>query len=606
MNCTELEQSVESVETLTHGQLQHIRNCKRCMEKYGLPHLLLTISDKKTCEISTPTNEDNFFAKLQLIGEAQQDSYQRAQFLNQSVQKGDRLFWQGDYAHAAKQYRQALMIVTDEQGRAALHNKLARTQIHRQQGKEAIYLLTQALIELGEPPPSSSLPLLAIWQARFDFWVAAFRQWLAQQWPSILATSTRYGDRSRAVQHLYRELAILAQSEDPLLSQWAHWHESRWAVKLQQPLEQIVAWGRKAVQSAQRNQNWRANYWSRKIEALASKQDDPFTSASADFYIGRTAYLSGRWEQARFHLARCVEYSQSAQDAYLRDAALQHLIRVYRNDGNFAEALRVASQLLLLYHKLGNLSRLSACCRHFALIYAAYGELRRANQWAMKAFEVANNDASEAQEHSLSIMRCHVLLGDLELRCGHEENAQLHLEQAINIQRSFRLPEIYIRDGMAMLNKLLGKKNPSSRFNWWQRLYRWFTSKLAIMQGDLERAHHLQQNHTRFHSQEHLIPSELAYLYQEYTLDERPGGLREAIPASNFAQDFLTGTHPIQPEQASFSVEADQLASMFPVGAVSSRWGRGALARDRTGAITAQITNGKDAPWGYFFADDIS
>lgn len=607
MNCVDLDSLMaqNSGHPLPEPAVRHLQRCKRCVAEHQLSDVLSTFSSLNHQVDDTAPGEDQFLNTLQLLGETQSDPYERAQFLHQTVQRGDRLFWRGEYSHASRLYREALMVVQDDQGRAALQNKLARAQLHRHKDEEATELLTQALLTLGEPIPPQTLPQLGTLFEEAKYWAIRIRYFLAERWPQLFPLGTKFGDRSRAAQHLYRELSLLSQHSSPELSRWSHWRELQWAEKLQQPLEQIVSFGRRAVSCAQQQQNWRAMYWLQRLTKIAC-QDEPIIQASKDFYVGRCAYILGRWDKARLHLERCVELSQSARDAYLRDAALQHLIRVYRNDGNFSEALRVAGQLLTLSHRLGNLPRLSASCRHFALIYAAYGDLRRAKQWAEKALTVSEQHTDTSQEQSLSQLRCYVLLGDIEFRCGRKESARLYIGEAIRLQRGHQLPVIYLRDGLALLRKILGEEQPKMKRSVWSRLSRWLASKWAVMRGDLELAHHLQTKALRTPSQEHQIPSDLAYLYQEYTGDERAGGLREAIPASPFAQEFLSGQVPLQFEQPSFAREADQLASMFPVGAVSSRWGRGALARDRSGAITAQLSNGADAPWGYFFADDIS
>lgn len=607
MKCDDLDSLMARNEgnSLPDVAIKHLRKCNRCVTEHQLSNLLSTFSSMNLEVDDSAPGEDQFLNTLQLLGETQSDPYERAQFLHDTVHRGDRLFWRGDYGQASRLYREALMVVQDEQGRAALQNKLARAQIHRHKDSEANELLSQALLTLGEPTPPQSMVQLAIWKEEAKYWAVRLRYYLAEQWPQLFPLGTKFGDRSRAAQHLYRELSLLAQNSSPDLSQWAHWKELQWAEKLQQPLEQIVSFGRRAVACALQQQNLRAMYWLHRVNKIPS-QDDPIIQASAFFYIGRCAYILGRWDKARSHLERCVELSQSARDAYLRDAALQHLIRVYRNDGNFSEALRVAGQLLTLSHRLGNLPRVSASCRHFALIYAAYGDLRRAKQWAEKALKVSEQHPNTSQEQSLSQLRCYVLLGDIEFRCGRKESARLYIGEAIRLQRGHQLPVVYLRDGLALLRKILGEKQPKTKISLWNRMMRWLSSRWAVMRGDLERAHHLQTKALRDSSQEQQIPSDLAYLYQEYTGEERAGGLREAIPASPFAQDFLAGKVTVQSEQPAFDREADQLASMFPVGAVSSRWGRGALARDRSGAITAQLSNGADTPWGYFFADDIS
>lgn len=640
MKCAELDtQLKEQDASPSVDELRHIRSCKRCMQRHGL-HLMLPlhvptedealgfspqddwleqVSPQESFEQSpipslaetlsgsmksTPApGELAFLQRLETLGKEQSNAFHRAQLLHQKVQRGDRLFWRGEYSQAAGHYREALMVVTDNQGRVALQNKLARAQMHRQRTKEAIELLSAGLTELGEPaPPQQMIGFHLMW-AHVMFWSLLFVTWLQQQWPKLFPPLVQYGDRSRAAQQLYRELASLAQGHNDAISRWAHLRELRWAMLLGHPLEMVVSFGRHAVKCAQDENDFLASAWCRKINDIASSSDT-ITQASAHFYAGRVAYIQGRWGDARFHLEQCVRFSQSSEDAYLRDAALQHLIRVYRNDGNFSEAVRVASQLLGLYHKLGNLPRLSACCRHFALIYASYGDLRQAAQWATKALQVALRDTSQSEESALSLLRCYVLQGDIELRRGRKDMARRFIGAAIRLQREYQLSPAFLRDGMQLLRQILGAEQAQSRVSIFKRVWRWVESQWAVMRGDLERAHHLQQE-PRVRTAEHQVPQEMAYLFQEYAGSERPGGLREAIPASTFAESFLSGEEPIRPGHTQAEQEADQIASMFPVGAVSSRWGRGAMARDCNGAITTQFSNASEAPWGYFFADDI-
>jgi tetratricopeptide (TPR) repeat protein len=549
------------------------------------------------------TGELAFLSRLQTLGKEQAQPLERAQVLHQKVQKGDKLFWRGEYGEAASHYREALMVVRDDQGRVALQNKLARVQMHRQRTRDAISLLSGGLAELGEPsPPKRWVGLSAILEL-VSLWGLILFAWLQRKWPTVFPATVRYGDRSRAAQKLYRELAILSQGHDESVSQWAHMRELRWAVLLKQPLEIVVSFGRHAVFHAQKENHLLATWCCQKV-LEAAQEGDAIAQASADFYVGRVAYLQGRWEEARERLERCVQLTQYTQDAYLKDAALQHLIRVYRNDGNFAEAVRVAGQLLSLYHKLGNLPRLSACCRHFALIYAAYGDFRQARNWSTKALEVALSDTTQSDDRALSLLRCYVLQGDLELRRGRSDSARRYIGEAIRLQREHQLSPAYLRDGMELLRKILGAEKRALRSSLARRFVRWCSYRWAILCGDLERAHHIRSK-SRTRTSEHQVPQEMAYLFQESVGAERPGGIREAIPASTFAQNFLFGRVALRPVEPAAHQEADQIASMFPVGAVSSRWGRGALARDRTGTTTTQFSNASEAPWGYFFADDI-
>gem|GEM_PF-1745160 len=578
--------------------LAHVRDCKTCQQKHT-PRLLLSAHRS---EPLTAPGESDFLARLHKLGEAQNDAIQRSETLHQSVLDGDRFFWQGDYDKATQIYRDALMIVKDDQGRVALLNKISRAQSHRHHTKQAISLLQDALATLREPlPPRRFRTLVTLWQSLCVAFLLLAQQ-LRRLRKNKTDSSTRYGDRSRSAQHIYRELSILSQGYDKTLCRWALIQEIRWALRLQQPLELVVAWGRLAVFSTQHHIHAFAHFCIRQID-LHTPENDTITQAAADFYLGRIAYLREEWEDARIHLERCVERCRDARDACLREASLQHLIRVYRNDGNFANAVRVAGQLLSLYHKLGNLSRLSACCRHFSLIYLAYGDLRRARLWALKALDVANQPDIQQDDRILSQIRCYVLLADLEFRSSRKDNARRFLGEAIRLQRLHHQPFAYIRDGIELLRLILGETQRRHTLPFSQRIFRAIATRIAILRGDANRALALQQP-PRIRTQEHVVPEEIAYLYQEYTGDERQPGLREAIPASSFARAFLHNEIPILPSPEK-RIDSETLAAIFPVGAVSSRWGRGTLANELTGHTTTQFSNTVEAPWGYFFADDI-
>jgi hypothetical protein len=195
------------------------------------------------------------------------------------------------------------------------------------------------------------------------------------------------------------------------------------------------------------------------------------------------------------------------------------------------------------------------------------------------------------------------LLADLEFRSSRKDNARRFLGEAIRLQRTHHQPFAYIRDGIELLRLILGETQRRHRLPLSQRIFRALATRIAIWRGDANRALALQQS-PRIRTQEHVVPEEIAYLYQEYTGDERQPGLREAIPASSFAHAFLHGEIPIlsSPEKR---IDSETLAAIFPVGAVSSRWGRGTLANEITGHTTTQFSNTVEAPWGYFFADDI-
>jgi tetratricopeptide (TPR) repeat protein len=250
---------------------------------------------------------------------------------------------------------------------------------------------------------------------------------------------------------------------------------------------------------------------------------------------------------------------------------LQHLVRVYRKDGNFAKALETASELLEVYLRLGNPSRLSACCRHFALIYAAYGDLKQARRWAIKSLDVLNAQDLQFSDLHLSQLRCYILLADLEVRRGNEERARRYLGGAIRLQREHHLPAVFLHDGMVLLRRL---------------------------RGDAQ----LPEPHLSRTSREHTLP-EIAYLYQEYTGDERHSGMFPALRASQLSQRFLE--NELHEFRRQVQQDSGELESLFPVGAVSSRWGRGDLAQTFTGNITTDFSDASKAPWGYFFSDEL-
>jgi len=601
MNCAEFAKRIKDGESPSLQMKEHLAKCPSCSQTYSIETLLQTHPSLQVPE-SAP-GEADFLSRMMGLAKTQENSLQRAQEVHEKVQAGDCLFWRGDYDKALFEYEEALMLVRDQQGRAAILNKIARVQTHRHRPKDAIKRLHDALGELNEPAPPSTKELnTAVLVERLLVWWTLFVTWIRGKFPKALKSNIEYGDRSRAAQHLYRELAILAQSQDEKLQQWSHLRELRWALKLQHPLELIVAYGRHAVSLAQQGRRVSASRWIKKISKV-NTMNDALTQAVSDFYFGRVAYLKEEWEEARFYLERCIKQCGVSRDDCLREACLQHLIRVYRNDGNYAEAVRVAGKLLFLYHKLGNLPRLSACCRHFALIYSAYGDIRRARAWAFKALDVIEAGKLDTEDHMLSLLRCNVLLADLELRRGQPDSARRYLGEGIRLQRKYQLPSEYFRDGMTLLRQLLDEEKPVQTSKL-RTFGRWLAKQWAVMSGDLEKAHSLQKK-PRNRSQEHKIPLEIAYLYQEYTGEESQNGLREAIPASTFAASFLQGETVIRPKDQEFQNSADLIASMFPVGAVSSRWGRGSLAKNIQGTTTTQFSNASEAPWGYFFADDI-
>ncbi|HAA56537.1 MAG TPA: hypothetical protein DCE42_17355 [Myxococcales bacterium] len=582
MNCAQLDKRLSEPGAVpTMEEMEHIQACATCKKRHGFGALLSFHSS--TQNINSAPGEDLFFARLEHLSQQQDNTFQRAQTLHEKVQDGDRLFWKGDYDACIEVYQDALMLVRDSQGRVALLNKLGRAQMHRYHYKDAITMLNDALEELEEPiPPQEDDLSWALFTERLQLWWLQIATTLRQQAPKLLPQTTIYGDRSRTAQHIYRELSILSQGHDEKLSEWAQLRELQWALKLEQPLEKIVAWGRLAVRHASKQQTQQTKQCIRRIEELTTQLDEPICQAAAAFYTGRSAYLLGDSDRARIQLEQTVAQCEQSKDECLREAALQHLIRIYRHDGNYTEALRIANELLKLHHNTGNLPRLSACCRHFAMIYASYGDLRYARAWALRAIHVFEDKDIPQQDHKLSLLRCNILLANIEYRGGQSEAARRYIGEAIRIQREHDLPAPFIQDGVALLRQILGKEEPQ-KHSLFSTLWRWIRGENKLG----------EQNPAQ-------VPEDIAYIYQENTTTSRSHGLRETIPPSSFALSFLQDT--LTPAQTPDSHSQDLL---MPVGAVSSRWGRGSLSKDRTGVITTQFSNAPEAPWGYFFADDI-
>lgn len=600
MNCAELGRWMDQAPAEWSPEaIEHLRRCKRCLARHGLPG---TLQQQEVQKGQGPApGEAQFLERLTLLGQQQASPVQRAPIVDQKVRQGDRLFWRGEYREAEQEYQEALLLVRDDQGKAALYNKLARTQMHRYHPAEAIRLLYQALYQIGEEIPSSRSSLsFALLVEQLFLWGLLLLRWLRRWLPGLHQEKVVYGDRTRAAQHLYRELSILADGQAPQLNRWARLREMRLALQLGKPLELSVAYGRHAAFQAQEGWQRRARRYA-SLSLVAAAEGDGEAQAAAAFYAGRVAYLNQNWELARNHLEGCVSLCKQTRDYCLMEVALQHLIRVYRNDGSFGEAIRVAGHLLSLYHKLGHLPRLSASCRHFSLTYASFGDMRRAKSWARKALQVVESEEIQAEDRALSLLRCYVLLGDLEFRTGRAKEAQRYLKAGLKLQAEYALPPEYFYDGLELLSQIV--EPPSSIVAsplrlWWQKVI----GARTLLETEASRT---LRSFSKVNTREHRIPEEIHYLYQEYEGDERQPGLRAAIPASPFATAFLEGEVDVQPIAPSYEEEAEVIASLFPVGAVSSRWGRGVLSKDRTGAITSQLSTAYGAPWGYFFADDI-
>lgn len=463
------------------------------------------------------------------------------------------------------------MLAEDDQSKASLLNKLARTQLHRQNHRESLQLLKEALETLGESLPQSPLRLqLRSWKIRVKHLVCSslesFGLPLRRLWPSTLD----YGERSRGVLHLYRELASLSQGEDDQLYRYALVQQTDWAYKLDDPLELLLALGRQGEHAAQYHRFFSLPNWKQEMESLV-EDSSPKSRAAADFFLGRVSFLCERWEQAKVYFERCVAATTSEQDNSLHEAALQHLVRVYRKDGDFAKALDTASCLLEVYLRLGNPSRLSACCRHFALIYASFGDLQQARRWGIKSLDVLRSHPLHFSDLHLSQLRCYVLLADLEFRRGNKDRARRYLGGAIRLQREHHLPAVFLHDGMKLLRKIRGEEP-------------------------------LPENSLHRKSRENTLP-EIAYLYHEYTGEERSSRMMPTLRASRLSKNFLESE--LHDFRRKVQEDSGELESLFPVGAVSTRWGKGDLSMSFIGNITTDFSDASKAPWGYFFSDEL-
>ena len=604
MKCAELDKKMRlQSRNPSIEMLEHISHCKLCEKKYTVGTVLARRSVSEDSNLVT--GEGEFFQRLEKLSTNQTNAFLRADALNERVIEGDRLFWSGDYDGAFQSYNDALMLVKDREGRAAIFNKLARTQIHRHYVKDAIDKLYDGLLVLGESIPSNNSFVLnlSIFVELFRVWATMFIIFVRRLFPELFHTKTHYGDRSKAAQHLYRELSILSQGYDEHCSKWAHLREMYWAIRLEQPLELVVTWGRHATQEAINGHKKATSYWLKKIEKFID-HSELFVQATALFYLGRTAFLLGNWEKSLDYLERSEKICLTIKDERLREATLQHLMRVYRNLEKFSEAIRVADELLSLYYKLGNLPRLSACCRYFSIIYVSSGDLRKAKLWAAKALEVAeggNQNNKGNEDVMLSILRCYILLADLEIRSGQSQRARHFLSGAIRIKRLHQLPFEYFSDAIVLLRRVLGMEQKShfGIFAWLREnvLLRW-----AIFRGDFEKLHQLHNDSSLFSNKAN-NGDELSYIYDAYLSESHKPGVHESIPTSKFARAFLSGE--LVCEKLDLIQDLNLITSMFSVGAVSSRWGKSPTAKRSACLTTAQFSDCSESPWGYFFANDI-
>ncbi len=558
MKCAEFDKKMASPpKDFPLEMIEHLRHCRRCEKKYALSTLLAQHS--YVVDSNLVTGEQDFFERLDKLSTDQSDALLKANTLNESVIEGDRLFWRGDYDAALRHYNDALLLADDREGRAAILNKLARTQWHRNHLNEAFQKLNDALLLLNEPIPPRSF-----WALKFSLLKEQFRTWwlifsllIKRFFPDFFRTTIRYGIRSQSALHLYRELAILSKGYDETLSAWAHQRELYWALRRENPTELALTIGRHASLCLLQGQSLWAQLWANILHKIAQKEKG-FAQATARFYLGRLDVLAGRWQKALPHLEAVEKFTQKAQDERLREANWQHLMRVYRKLGNYQKAAQLANQLLALYYKLGNIPRLSASCRYMATIYMDAGDLKKATLWAVKALDVAKTGLKlkeQSKEISLSIVRCHILLAKLEVQAGQPQRARHFLSEAIRLNRYHGFAAEYFADAIDLLRRII---------------------------EEIENFPSFQKISSRFPTS-----------FQKE--------LRISLPISKFARSFLHDE--ISLSQLIEKQDLDLITSMFSVGSISSRWGKRSTSSHRR--TSSSFFDCAEAPWGYFFANDI-
>ncbi|MEM1009752.1 MAG: hypothetical protein AAGJ35_12185, partial [Myxococcota bacterium] len=392
-------------------------------------------------------------------------------------------------------------------------------------------------------PPKSFLVAVPLLWIQMLLW--NMRRTLRHHFPVFFPKRIRYGDRSQAAQHLYRELSLISQEYHPKLSFWAMLKELLWALRIGDPLAVFVAWGRLCVYAQQHRKPILLRFGLRKLKQLP--HTDPLTEATRAFYLGRTAYLQQQWNHAREALETCIEQAKRAQDACLREASLQHLIRVYRHLGQHEHALRVADQLLTLYIQLRHLPKVSASCRHFSRIYMTLGDLRQAQAWSQKALEVLKEGEIPTTDRHLCTVRCTILNAEIAFLRAKTQQAQELLTQAFQLQRRHQIPDMFLQDAQQLQHKI-SPQTSTAHTSIWTRLGR-------LLQGHISNAPPC--NNSISASQKH-------FLFQT-CLEEQHHGLRLSIPASPEALAFLHGERNLPKQPHPTHPQAKTLSTIFPV-----------------------------------------
>ena len=591
----------------------HLGECEGCARRYGL---MLGARQMNSGELAlgqmeTAPGQSEFMSRLAGMRDARGGTAEDRLKLDERVKEGDRAYWAGAYSKAERAYSEALFGVEDRVARAALLDKIAWARLQRHQPQDALEAILASLFALGEPSPPTriGLAISIIFQQVAVLWIT-MRGWLRRSLPAVFKPRIEYGDRSVAAQHMYRELSMLTHGEDRLLSRWAQLRELRWALELDRPLELTVAYGRYASVCASAGLSVRALRALSKALRASARGDSDAESAFA-FYGGRVSYLLGNMTAARLQMERCAALCRKTGDYGLLEGVYQHLVRIYRAEGMLPEALETAGRCLSLYYKLGSLPRLSAICRHFALIYGSFGDPASAVEWAEMALKVCDLPGFQAADRELSRIRCMVVLADLNVRRGKTGKAAATLAEAATIVLRHDLPRAFFRDGMALLGALLEGGSP-----WTSRdaasairarpkpglLTRLLRGPLSIFTVDLERTPGLSDSTA---AGARAFAAETERLYEEYEGLERHPGLHETVPASPLATAFLSGELALPPNETRKG-GAEIMSEHFAVGVVASRWGRGMLSKDRSGAVTSQLGQSALAPWGYFFAEDLA
>ena len=234
--------------------------------------------------------------------------------------------------------------------------------------------------------------------------------------------------------------------------------------------------------------------------ALAQELGDQASPSQIEYWVGRTNYVLGRFDQGALHAQQALAMAdaQAPDDATAGALPINLLARIHCLRGEAAEAIRYARRNVEQMHQLGNRTEEAAISGVLAFAYGLHGEFA-------KAFEAADHGIELARkvEHLPTLAAClhfggvaRGWHGDLDASVALFEEALACSERAGDVFRKYLIfgwrGEAYlfadrIEEAEADLTACLALGDQiGTTFH--RGAFQAFLSRIRLLQGDLASA----------------------------------------------------------------------------------------------------------------------